>query len=167
MNCSINNIASRNKGFTLVEVLVATILVGMAIASLMAANASLTRTNGAGIDISTAEFLLDQIRELSYTLAVTDPETGTNVFGPEEGSLSDYDDIDDFDGKTFSPPIDADFQQLDMFSSFSQNITVSNVNSSNFNQVVSDHSSPFVKITVTITQNGKQIVSQSWIRAAE
>ena len=46
----------RKQGFTLIEVLVAVVLIGLAIASLVAANSSFTRANGAGVNLSTAEF---------------------------------------------------------------------------------------------------------------
>jgi prepilin-type N-terminal cleavage/methylation domain-containing protein len=50
------------RGFTLVEVLIATLLVGLAIAALVAANGSFSMANVAGADLSTAEFLAEQIR---------------------------------------------------------------------------------------------------------
>jgi prepilin-type N-terminal cleavage/methylation domain-containing protein len=153
-------------GFTLIEVLIAVILVGLAIASLVGANGAFTKANGAGTDLSTAEFLLEQIKELTVMLAVVDPVTGTTTFGPEAGeTLATYDDLDDFDNKTFSPPIDARRNTLGNFASFSQQITVQNVNPSNFEQVVSDHSTSFVRVTVKIYQNSSEICSSSWLRA--
>ena len=49
-------------GFTLVEVLIAVALIGLAIASLLVANISFTKANSAGMDLSTAEVLIEQIR---------------------------------------------------------------------------------------------------------
>lgn len=155
-----------NKAFTLVEVLVAIVLVGFAIASLLAANVSFTRSNGTGTHLSTAEFLIEQVREMTAMVAVIDPQTGATTFGAEEGTnIVNYDDIDDFDGAQFSPPIDADRQNLNGFSNFSQQITVENISESDFTQVVSDHGSNFVRITVTVSLNQSQISSLSWIRA--
>ena len=159
------NSQSKN-GFTLIEVMIAVILVGLAIASLVGANGAFTQANGAGTELSTAEFLLEQVKELTSMLSVTDPGTGTDVFGPETGeTLSTYNDLDDFDGQSFSPPIDASRNTLSNFSSFSQQITVQNVNPSDFEQVESDHSTNFVRITVTVSQNSKKICSSSWLRA--
>jgi len=153
-------------GFTLIEVLIAIILVGLAIVSLVAANISFTKANGAGADLSTAEFLLEQIRELTTLLPVIDPQTGTTTFGPETGeSLSNYDDVDDFDGASFSPPINAQRQSLTNFTAFRQQVTVENVSSANFGQVVADHGSAFVRVTVKVMLNSRQISSASWIRA--
>ncbi len=136
---------TRNKNaFTLIEVLIAVILVGLAIASLVGANISFTRANGAGADLSTAEFLIEQIRELT--------------------AMTSFDDIDDFDNSTFSPPINVAGTALTNLAAFSQQVTVENVSASNFEQVVVNPSD-FVRITVKIFLNSKEISSDSWIRA--
>ncbi len=89
----------KKNGMTIIEVLMAIILIGVAIASLVAANGLLTKANGFGLDLSTAEFLTEQIRELTTLLPVVDPQTGTAAFGPEAGeTLTTYDDLDDFNG---------------------------------------------------------------------
>ncbi len=154
------------RGFSLIEVMIAVLLVGLAIAALVASNGALTRANSAGTDLSTAEFLIEQIRELTTLLPVVDPETDDSVFGPEGAeTLASYDDLDDFDGAVFSPPIGADRNGLDNFDAFSQQVTVVNVNASNFEQVVGDHGSDFVRVTVKVLLNSKELSSVSWLRA--
>jgi len=153
-------------GFSLIEVLIAILLVGLAIASLVTANSAFTKANGAGVELSTAEFLIEQIKELSILLPVIDPETGDDTFGPEATeTLADYDDLDDFDGASFSPPIGADRNVLNDLASFSQQITVENVSASDFEQVVNDHASYFVRVTVKVFLNSRQISSARWLRA--
>jgi len=165
-NCQLSIVNRQlNSGFSFIEVLIAIILIGLAIVSLVAANSSFTKANGAGADLSTAEFLIEQIRELTILLPVIDPDTGTSTFGPEEATLANYDDLDDFDGASFSPPISADREVLSNFAAFSQQITVENVDAANFEQLVSDHSSYFVRVTIGIFLNSKEISSTSWIRA--
>jgi len=140
--------------------------VGLAIASLVAANSAFTMANGAGADLSTAEFLIEQIRELTTLLPVVDPQTGDDTFGPESGeTTASYNDVDDFDGASFSPPISADKNPLNDFAAFSQQVTVENVSASNFEQVVSDHGSDFVRVTVQVSLNSNVISSTSWLRA--
>jgi prepilin-type N-terminal cleavage/methylation domain-containing protein len=157
------------KGFTLVEVLIATILLGLAIAALIGANVSFTKANGVGANLSTAEFLAEQIRELSTMLAVVDPQTGTAHFGAEEANVADYDDIDDLDGNgsglTFNPPISSSRTVLTDLAAYSQQVTVTNVNKNNFQQNVADNSSDFVRITVKIFYGSSELCSNSWIRA--
>ena len=153
-------------GFTLIEVLFAVLLVGLAIASLMTANAAFTKANGAGTDLSTAEFLIGQIRELTMLLPVIDPETEFATFGPEAGeTLANYDDLDDFNGATYTPPISAERATLSEYPAYSQKIAVENVNASNFEQVVANHNSNFVRVTVRVYLNSRQISSASWLRA--
>jgi type II secretory pathway pseudopilin PulG len=155
----------KSNGFSLIEAMFAVLLVGLAIAALVGANAAFTRANGAGADISTAEFLLEQIKELTATVAVVDPETETATFGAEEESVGLYDDLDDFDGASFSPPIGVDRTSLTDFGAFTQQVTVQNVSASDFESVVADHSSDFVRVSVKVLLNSKEISSASWIRA--
>lgn len=158
-----------NSGFSLIEALIAILLVGMAVASLLAANSAFTKANGVGTDLSTAEFLVEQIRELTALLPIVEPETpesGFDVFGPESGeTLATYDDLNDFDDKSFSPPINANRSPLTELGAFSQQVTVQNVNASDFEQVVADHGSSFVRVTVKVYLNAREISSASWLRA--
>ena len=134
-------------GFTLIEVLIAILLVGLAIVSLVAANNSFTQANGAGADLSTAEFLIEQIRELTAR------------------GMTSYDDLYGYDDKTFSPPKGADGNDLSYdFAAFSQQITVENVNPANFEEVFVSPTD-FVRVTVKVLLNSKEISSASWIRA--
>ena len=135
----------KKSAFTFIEVLIAIILVGLAIASLVAANSSFTKANGAATDLSTAGFLIEQIREL------------TTMVG--------YDDLYSSDGASFSPPIGVDGETLNDFAAFSQQITVENVDAANFENVVPNHSSHFVRVTVKVFLNSREISSSSWIRA--
>jgi len=155
----------RYKGFSLIEVLAATMLIGLAIVSLLVASRSYTDVNGSAAEMSTAEFLTEQIRELTTMLDVIDAQSGTDYFGAEESNVADYDDVDDFDGANFSPPIAIDRAPLSVFSAYSQSITVENVNASDFEEVVADHASNFVRISVKIYLNSKEISSASWLRA--
>jgi len=158
--------SGRHGGFLLIEVLIAIVLVALAVTSLMVANGAFTKANDAGVDLSTAEFLIEQIRELTILLAVVDPESGVSTFGPETGeTLASYDDSDDFDGASFSPPISVNRSLLNNFAAFTQQITVENVNAADFEQVVSDHSSYFVRVTVKIFLDSREIDSASWLRA--
>lgn len=152
-------------GFTLIEVLVAAILIGLAVTALVGVSRSFSYANGETIEMSTAEFLSEQIRELTMNLAVRDPQTGAATFGAEEASLSEYDDIDDFNLLQLNPPIDVHRQTLSEFGFYTQRIIVENVSASNFNQTVSNHGSSFYRISVEILYNGRRVDSTSWIRA--
>jgi len=132
----------KKAGFSLIEVLVAIILVGLAIAALVAAGSSFTRANAAGAELSTAEFLIEQIREMTAMLP--------------------YDDLDDFDGASFCPPVGAGGTVLNDFAAFTQKVTVENVSASDLQQVVGD--SDFIRVSVEVSLNSRPISSVSWIR---
>jgi prepilin-type N-terminal cleavage/methylation domain-containing protein len=152
-------------GFTLIEVLIAMMLVGLAIVSLISANGSFTQANGAGVELSTSEYLIEQIRELSTVLKVID-DPNTPTFGPETGeTLADYDDLDDFHGAVFSPPISADRNPLTDLGAYSQQITVENVSKTDFELVVPNLSSEFVRVSVKVFLNTREISSASWLRS--
>lgn len=165
------------QGFTLIEVMIATILIGMAVAALVGANAAHTMVNDAGARLSTAEFLLEQIRERTATMPVVEPGTADDdysSFGIEadedENDPNDYDDVDDFDGDgdgtEFSPPIDASANELDSFSSYIQAVTVHKVDPNNFQTSWTDATeSDFVQVNVDVSYNGTVLSSASWIRA--
>lgn len=160
------NEQKNRSAFTLIEVMVATMLIGIAVAALLLTTGAFTRVNAAGIGLSTAEFLIEEIRELTVSIDVIDPNTLTETFGVESGeTLATYDDLDDFNAKTFSPPIDINRSQLNDFAAFSQVITVQNVSTSDLTLAVENHASPFVKVTVQILMNNKMITESSWIRA--
>jgi prepilin-type N-terminal cleavage/methylation domain-containing protein len=164
----INHQSSMHRGFSLIEVLIATILIGVAIAALLGANGSFSMANNAGADLSTAEFLVEQIRELTTMLPVADPDVGTwTTLGPESGeTLDTYDDVDDFKNATFCPPIDPNRAVLHEFPEFAQKVAVAKVDCRDFSRVVPDNDpNDFVRITVDVLKSGRPVTSASWIRA--
>ena len=132
-------------GYTLIEVLIAVILVGLAIASLVAANSAFTKANGEGTNLTTAVFLTEQMKERTV--------------------LFEYAALPSLDERVFSPPIGIDGQSLTSLTAFSQKVIVENVDPADFGQVVDDGSSSFLRVTVTVFLNSRQLNSASWIRA--
>src|SRR5512144_2969140 len=98
------------------------VLLGFAITALISANRSLTSANGQGLELSTAEFLIEQIREATISTDFSHLQTN-------------------FDNKTFSPPHDSRGNALTAYTGYSQKICVQNV--SDFGP-----SAHFYKITV-------------------
>jgi prepilin-type N-terminal cleavage/methylation domain-containing protein len=154
-------IKKTDRGFTLLECLFAIVLVGIAVAALVASNGSFTRINAASAELSTAEYLIEQIKELTDMLAGTDPDFSYMTFV----ASGDYDDVDDFQNRVFNPPITSDWQTLNELSAYTQKIDVVRVSESDFEQVVYDDNATFIRVTVIITLNGREISSASWIRA--
>ena len=86
----------------------ATVIVGVGILATMSLFAACTQQNLTATRMTTAMELATNIQEAMANLAFADPITGKTTFGPEGGEkLSSFDDVDDFDGQTITPPIDA------------------------------------------------------------
>ena len=99
----------KKRAFTLIEVLIAIILVGLAIASLLGANIAFTRANGTGAQLSTAEFLIEQIREQTVTtpfadLANTSGFVPTSYPGYSQKTTVEYVNASDLRTGFTSPP---------------------------------------------------------------
>ena len=132
-------------GFTLIEALFAAMLLGLVIAALAAASGSFTMANGYGMDLTTAEFLIEEVRERTANIDV-------------DTLLASY------DGQTFSPPIDVSGVDMTDFGQFGQQVKIDYVESGNFANTVTGPTD-FVRVTVTVTKGGQPISSTSWIRA--
>jgi type II secretory pathway pseudopilin PulG len=131
-------------GFTLIEAMVATMLIAVAMVALVLSSQAFTQVNNVGIELSTAEFLIEEIRELTAPL--------------------EFDELATFAaGSPFSPPIDVSGVTLGEFPDFEQQVTVENVSASDF--TVSDPGSDFARVTVTILRNNSRVSSANWIRA--
>ncbi len=142
----------------------ATVLIGVALSAMVGANGYVTQVNRSGNELSIAESLLEHIKERTETLPVVDPETSNAQFGPEEGNWAEFDDLDDFDGTSFCPPIDARGNSLGQWSTFTQKIIVQNVQVSNLATPIDDLDSNFYRVTVTILNQQKEVTSASWVR---
>ncbi|OHB55798.1 MAG: hypothetical protein A2Y07_08210 [Planctomycetes bacterium GWF2_50_10] len=159
------NARRQKRGFTLIEALISIVLLGVAIAALMVSNGAMTSANGAGIEMSTAEFLVEQIRELTAGLPTVDPQTGKATFGAETGeNLATYDDVDDFKAKTYCPPIDAARAQLTAYIAYTQQITIDKVLATDLTAIDATGASDFFRVTVKVFLNGKELSRASWVR---
>jgi len=114
------------RGFTLLETMLALVIIAVGILAFIDAQAAFTRSNNWSSRAATGMLLANEIRELSRRLPRHDPVTGLTLtqaggsqvltgWGREAGEVSvdDIDDLDDLDGMTFGDggtfagPIDA------------------------------------------------------------
>ena len=109
-----------------------------------------------------------------------DPTSTTLKWGPEPGeSLSGYDDLDDFDGLSFNPPIDAQRTAVPQLSRYTQKISVMPVSpdepSGNLNEALPSLPkgayTGAVRVRVKVlyqapgSTKAEEVYSVSWIRA--
>jgi len=99
------------RGFTLIEAAFTTVIIGVGVVAMVDAQQSFVRSNNWSNESSTAAFLAAEVREMTRLLPRHDPVTGLFLsggvltgWGPEDGEVlvTDFDDIDDFDGISFS-----------------------------------------------------------------
>lgn len=154
------------RGFTLLETGLATIIIGLAVTSLMQLLAKGTVLNIEGADLTTAINLANNVHELTYGLTFVDPNNPTN-WGPEGGeTLATYSHLDDFSSQTFSPPIDARRQSLANYGNWTQVVTASKVDINRLTTGVPNSTvMPAAKVTVTILHFGNAVYSESWLIA--
>ena len=100
-------VRSARGGFTLIEVAVATIIVGVGLAALMVSVESSTRVNDVGGRLAQGTFLAQEIREWTLALPFSTPNPlhVGNPPGPDGIDPHVFvDDLDDLMGVTFKPP---------------------------------------------------------------
>lgn len=170
---------SRRRGFTLIEAALATAIIGLGLVSGIRLFAACTQQNHASNRMTIAMLLATNIHEAMIGLSFNDPSTGTTHFGPEAGeTLQTWDDVDDFDGSTFNPPINSQRQSLGELGQYSQLVTVwpvlMNNLRTNSNEAVPDlPKSSYqgaVRVRVRVlyralpSQTPEEVYRTSWIR---
>lgn len=125
------------------EVLIATVLIGIAVAAILATSRTLTAANGEGIQMTRGEFLLEQIREYTATVG--------------------YDSLSALNGQSYNPPIDADGQSLTDFQQYTQQLVITTLKDDDL--TVADPNGHFKRIDGSVRFNGQNIAKGSWIRA--
>jgi prepilin-type N-terminal cleavage/methylation domain-containing protein len=115
----------RPRGFTLIEAAMTAVIVGVGVLAAVELMAACSQQNRAAAESTTAMLLANNVQEAVAHLPFSDP-SGSTTFGLEETGqpVSLWDDVDDFDGKTFCPPLDAGLLPLPDLAKYSQEITV-------------------------------------------
>ena len=155
--------SKRRSGFTLIEAALVTTIISFGVLAMLQLLAVGTVSNNDGAEMSTAINLAKSVREMMIGMSIADPVTPTH-WGSEAGeNLATYNDIDDFDGKTYSPPIDARRTSIAALNDWSQSIRVQTVDPNLLTSTVPNGTTAAVRVTVTVSRNGKQITSYSWV----
>lgn len=165
--------SSHPRGFTLIETALATIIVGVGVLAIVAAQQAFHKQNAWSTHASTAMRLGNEIREMTLNLPRHDPVTAAAIWGPEanESWIGAYDDLDDFDGEDgegliFSAdldpangPINARREVIANMPGWSQIVRVYNVlptdiTPSEPEDAQPDGSTNTIKVEVTVTYQG-------------
>ncbi len=154
------------RGFTLIEAVAASALVGLGVVALMAAAMSGTRTNQSGREIAQAVFLTQEIRELTIKLPFSDQDPGDmgNPPGPDGSDPQEFfDDLDDLMDVTFSPPMDGFGSRIADMPDWSQTITLTWRNPDNLIEVVPDGTSDVIYVEVTVSHHDREVLASGWL----
>ena len=113
------------RGFTLIEAALATIIVGTGVLAAVQLFGVCAQQNIHATRSTAAIMLANNVQESMGLLSFNDPQLGRATFGPETSeALASYDDLDDFNNLTLSPPIDANRNSVGAMTQYSQIVTV-------------------------------------------
>ena len=149
-------------GMSLVEVAIATSVLGIGVAALMVSTSSSTSVNDAGTKLNQAVFLAQEIREWTMGLSFVDPEEPNNPLGADAGDGS-TDDLDDLMDSVLSPPKDGAGWIISDLPNWSQTITLSWRDTSDLASIVPDGTSDAVYVQVDIACRGDDILTTGWL----
>ncbi|MGB0951612.1 MAG: type IV pilus modification PilV family protein [Planctomycetota bacterium] len=140
------------RGITLVETVIAVLVLGIAVPPLVTLFGEVsTQTvddSYQRVALIYAESMLEEIVSKEFE----DPQSSTGSFGTEEGLRANFDDIDDFDGLSNSPPKHIDGSLLDQYAGFTRSVIIDNVTAEETDpaSAESDGSTDFKRIRVTV-----------------
>jgi prepilin-type N-terminal cleavage/methylation domain-containing protein len=138
------------RGFTLIECSLAMIIVGVGVVASIRLFSACTHENRASNQMTTAMLLASHVREAMVGMSFNDPISGKSNFGFEAGeTLNSFDDIDDFDGQTFNPPIDSTRAPVTSLGQYTQVVSVVPVFPNKLNSNTNDTAPEISKTTYT------------------
>lgn len=167
------------RGFTLIEAALATIIVGTGVLASVQLFGVCAEQNMHGTRSTAAIMLANNVQEATGLLAFRDPQFGGATFGPETGeNLAAYDDLDDLNNLTFSPPIDANRNSIAAMTQYSQLVTVRPVFPDQLSSNSNDASPTISTATYTgavrvrvrvlyrpsVAEPAEEVYQRSWVR---
>ena len=135
------NRSRRAAGFTLAEVLVCTVLLGLAFVALVAAYGYDSVVIQRGEEITYGTFLADEIRDTALRMELQD--------------------VLDLDGTTYTPAILSTGQEQPQ-TQYTQQIAVTPVTAADLNTQVTQSQADAARVTVTVSAYGKPVLVQSY-----
>lgn len=159
-------VPSARGGFTLIEVAVATVIVGIGVTALMVAAGSATRVNDAGRELTQAVFLTQELREWTLRLPFSDPDPGDqgNPPGPDGTDPQTFvDDLDDIMNVTYNPPRDGQGAAIADLANWSETITITWRDPDSISTVVADGSSEVVYVQLVLSRDGREVLTTGWL----
>ena len=120
----------RCSGFSLLEIVISALLIGVLIVPALSVFGSITRSYALRGHQATADCLVQDLLSEIVQLRFEDPDPITRTFGPEdaESTRADFNDIDDYADLFEQPPTARDGTDLDRVENFTRTVTIEFVN---------------------------------------
>jgi prepilin-type N-terminal cleavage/methylation domain-containing protein len=154
------------RGFTLVEAVVCTVIVGIILVAAIATLGASKRVQKGGGDRATAQLLAaDLLAEIaSKAYAEPDMAGGFGIDPGEQPSVrATFDDVDDYDGYTESPPKDAAGNAIAGYEHWTRSVRVERIIATAPEQAATIETGA-KRITVTVTCNDVVLATRGVIR---
>jgi len=159
----------RRRGLSLIEVSISTLLVGLVLVASMRSLGHVVRSRGTtsvnSRGLALAGQLITEILNTDYEDAGGSPEFGRES-GEFGGDREDFDDVDDYDGWSASPPEDQDGNALPNSANWQREVTVQFVDPNN-PATVSGSEQGLKRITVTVRLDGTIVAESTALRSGE
>jgi MSHA pilin protein MshD len=156
----------RRRGLTLFEAVCACLVVSILMVSAMRAAGITAKYQFATADRARARFLANQLMTDILSTSYQDPNV-TPLFGVEAGETTsskvNYDDVDDFNGWTESPPQDRDGNAMTELTGWQRSVSVAWVSTTNLSSISSSETG-VKRITVTVSKNGATLATRVAIK---
>jgi prepilin-type N-terminal cleavage/methylation domain-containing protein len=138
-------VRAKTRGFTLMEVIVTVILLGLALAAVLAGIGLGVQFSGEGSDLTRAVFLAQEIREMTTRLS--------------------FSEVAALDGASYSPPVSAHGETLLGSGDWSQSVNVTWRSDSDPGQTVSAGTSDILFVRVQVFRQGELVLTTGWLVA--
>jgi prepilin-type N-terminal cleavage/methylation domain-containing protein len=141
------------KGLTLVEVAIATLLMGIVMVAALNTVGGVFKTRQASIDMQVAPILAGDLMSEIMQLAFTDPEEPDGPVGTEAGesatTRAGFDDVDDYHGWDSSSPVWPDGTSLGIGDGWQREVSVAFVEANTLANAGFDTGLKLITVTVT------------------
>jgi hypothetical protein len=146
-----------------------TVIVGVGIVATLELVVAGSMANADASRLTTAVLLAGHVREMTIDVAFKE-NPATSTWGPETGEATEtaYDDLDDFDGKVFSPPLSGRLVPLGSgYANWSQAIEVHSIDEQKVNSTAGKDNAgrPLSRVLVRISHRGELVYETSWLVA--
>ena len=155
------------------------VIVGVGVVASIRLFSACSYENRAANQMTTAMLLAAHVREAMVGLSFNDPISGQTNYGYEAGeTLVSFDDVDDFDGQTYNPPIDSTRTAITSMGQYTQVVSVVPVLPNKLNANLNENTLEIPKTTYTgavrvrvrvlyqrnATDTPTEVYRASWVR---